>query len=790
MAASFKVLRQYEKIGLIILGVVVMVMFTMGDFFSYSNRNVGDAGTPKGARVVSWNGGSLTQGQVERIMEDHRSVIDVEQEILQKIASDKKNPGQPKVQPIMAAAGEELVNRYIFSTYAANLGLQVDDEAVRTFLKKLSGDRMSMSEIKTILDDVIGDSPEARTRFFNWTRRELASKAVERMILSAQTGVAPEGAWDQFKGMMQRAQIEFIALPTTNYLDKVKDKPSPAELKALYEELKNRYRQFDRPGSGIRQPEELAFEWVKADIKPFLDEEKAKVTDEQVKEYYEKNKNSYKKPKKPPVQPPKTDAEGEKKAEGTAEPEKGTEKDPSKPEGEQPATPEKGETPPADPNAPTPESTEPKSTDPAETPKDPAAEKPAGEPATEPAKPADPPKSDEPAETPKDAGESVSLVSFVAQDAPAQDPSPGQEPAKEQEPKKPDEEKPAEVKPAEEKAADQEKKPEEKPVDAPAGQEKPAEEKPSEDPAAQPEDEFESLETVADRIRTDLASKPAEDRFNQAIKEAEAELSKLWKKVTLGEGKIDRTELKKFDLKAFAGKYQFTSGTIPLSPPDKVMKQQEIGKYPGFINQAYFADKSMLYEPRIIKGNQFLSNDAYIYWRTEEKPEYEPKFEECEEELREAFRYRKAKEFARDDAKSKVAQVKAGKTLKETFPKENVLVTGQFSYKSPFSQGAAEIPEIPGAGEQFLSEVFKMKEGETKEIPLADESEYYVVQLTKFGFTEKELREQFTNFPIIAELAQAADAQENQTRIAAYREFLEALEVKFEGQTNAEDGEE
>lgn len=772
MATTFKALRQYEKIGLIVLGVVVMVVFTMGDFFNYSGRSGNDpTSAAKGAKLVTWNGGSLTKGQIEQIVDDHRHVIDIEQEIIQQISLDKKNPGQPKVQPIMAAAGDELVNRYIFSTYAADLGLQVDDEAVRTFLKKLSGDRMSMSEIKKVLDDVIGDTPEARTRLFNWMRRELASKAVERMIFSSQAGVAPDGAWEQFKMMMQRAQIEFIALPTEKYVDKVTDKPGQAELKTLYDELKRNYRRFDRPDIGLIRPEEIAFGWVKAEINAYLQEEKKKITDKQVEEYYEKNKTNYKKETKPPVQPPKSDED--KKPEGAET----TESTETKPESDKPEA-EEGKTPPADPNA-----TKPESTDPAESKKDPKnePEKPAEQPSGEPAKSADPasdPKSEEPAQTPKDSdGEDVSLISIISQDAPA----------KEQEPAKPAGDPPAAPQQKTDPNAGQEPAKEaqsgQKSADAPAGQDKPAEEKPVQDAKVEPEDEFKPLSEVAELIRSDLAAKPAEDRYNQALKDAETELRALWKKVNLGEGKIDQDALKKFDLEAFAAKYLFTSGRIPLSPPDKVQKEFEIGKFQGFLQEAYFSDKPMLYEPRVIKGNQFLSNEAYIYWRTEHKDEVEPKFEECEEDLRKAFRYRKAKEFAREDAKSKAAEVKGGKTLKEVFPKENVLVTGEFSYKTPFSRSVGEIPEIPGAGEAFLSEVFKMQTGQTKEIPLADQSEFYVVQLTKFAFSEKELRDQFANFPIVAELAQAADQQANETRIAAYREFLDRLEVKYPGQT-------
>ncbi len=771
MATTFKALRQYEKIGLIVLGVVVMIVFTMGDFFSYSGRSNNDGpGAPKGAKIVSWNSGSLTQGQFEQISSDHRSVIEVEQEILRQIGLDKKNPVQPKVQPVMAARGDELINRYIFSTYAANIGLVVDDEAVKTFLKKLSGDRMDMADIKKILDDTVGDTPEARTRFFSWMRRELAAKAVERMVFSGQAAVAPDGAWDEYKNMTQRAQIEFLALPTKGYMDQVKDTPSQAQLQTLYDDLKLKYRLVDYPDNGLRQAEQVAFGFVKANFETFVEAEMKNVTDKQVEDYYEKNKAKYRQTPKPPVQPPVT--EGDKKPEGEGAEKADGKVEETKPEGdkpaeEKPATPEKGAAPPAN--------TEPGKSEPEnkETPKE------------EPARPADPaaaPKTEETPATPKDGEQDLSLISLISENSSTQEPK---EPAGE----KPQDRPPVEEKKAEPPTAQESE--ERKPADATKSPETPAQEKPAdgavppkdEKPEA-PQEEFRPLSEVAKDIRRDIAAPIAQKTYTDEIQKAETELRALWKNLNEGEGKINKEELKKFDFEAFAAKHQFTLGAIPLSPPDVVQKDKDgLGGFPGFLDQAFFTDRSLLYEPRTIRNQFTMSEATFIYWRTEQKEEFEPKFAECQEDLENAYRYRKAKELAKEDAKKKAAEVKVGKTLKETFPKDNVLVTGEFTYTTPFSRGrVGQIPEIPAAGENFMREIFKLQPGQATSIPQADESQFYVIYLSKYGYTEKELREQFANFPIMAELAQAADTKENATRMAAYNEFLDSLDRKFEGQ--------
>lgn len=763
MATSFKTLRRYEKVGLIILGVVVMIFFTVNiDMLTGRGGPQQGGGNPEiqGAKYVTWRGGSLTNGQVEQIGYDHRNVMEVEQEIQRICNKDKKNPFNPKVEPIMQAqSSQDLARRYILASYANTMGLVVDDEAVISFLIKLGASaQMDRGDIKAVLDTTIGDTPEARTRFFTWMKRELAAKAVERMILSSQTGIAPQAAWEQFKKVTQQAQIEFLRLPVENYVAQVKDDPSDGQLKALYEKMKDQFRLVKYPDNGVMHAEEVAFDWVKADFETFVKEEMKNVTDEQVKEYYEKNKIRYTAPTKPPVKPgsdtaPVPEGETEKKDEGKSD---------------QPS----GETPP-----PTPEATEKKEESPAEKPADP--------PAAEPAKPeSDPSKQESPASDPKDpAGELQ--VAFI-----------GSEGSQDQEPKKPEsgaqEEKPATEKPAAEKpAADEPAKQaeQEKTADAPASEQEP-DAKPEGEVKTdeKPQEEFRPLSEVAEDIRRELASPKADQRYKDALKNAEAELRTFWKKVNLGDGKIDQAELKKFDLAAFAAKHGLTSGSIPLNPPDIVQTYKDLGEFPGFLNQA-FGEKTMLYEPRMITNPYGLSLDAYIYWRTEQKDGYLPKFEECKDDLIKAYRYAEAKKLAAEDAKKKAAEVKVGKSLKETFPEEKVQVTGHFTFltRSPYSNGVSRIPEIEMVDEKFMESVFALEPLKATSATVADESASYVIYLANYKYTEPELKKQYETYPFIAELARGADAQEMATRRASFNEFMTSLDEQYPNSLQAEE---
>ena len=77
-------------------------------------------------------------------------------------------------------------------------------------------------------------------------------------------------------------------MPVANYVAKV-DNPSDEELKAFFNEHKEEYSLPDSPQPGFREPQRIALQWFKADPEKFL----AQVTDEEIKQHYEKNKELY-----------------------------------------------------------------------------------------------------------------------------------------------------------------------------------------------------------------------------------------------------------------------------------------------------------------------------------------------------------------------------------------------------------------------------------------------------------------------------------------------------------------
>ena len=103
--------------------------------------------------------------------------------------------------------------------------------------------------------------------------------------------IPPAVAWDYFGRMHRRVRAEMYPIKVSEYIDQVKDQPSESQLQALYEEHKDDEPDPFRPEPGFKRAQQLAFQYVRADRKSFVTAAKKDVTDEQIKEYYEKNKD-------------------------------------------------------------------------------------------------------------------------------------------------------------------------------------------------------------------------------------------------------------------------------------------------------------------------------------------------------------------------------------------------------------------------------------------------------------------------------------------------------------------
>ena len=367
--------------------------------------------------------------------------------------------GQPAVPGFMNFGGQffiqgvndwqseaDLCYSKIMLTMAEKVGVEFDDSAADEFLKQFCNKKVADSEFNELLTKSGLTIFEVRQMI----KQDLITSTTAELLAGGTNSPAPDKLWKNFLKLNQKVKIEAYPVLVSSFMDKVGKKPTDSQLQEIYDSGKARASHPDLAEPGFVKLDQAKVEYVQPNLNTIFEREKAKITEEEIKAEYEKQKTAgllkvpvdYKAPAPatPPSEtPPTITPPGESAAPTTpATPPATT---PEKPAAETPATPATTEPAPTTPPTATPEPTPPEPTTPATPPAATPEPTAPGEPTSPTAPPADnpnpaPPAGDAPA-TPggtsmnlrAKSNSEVRLVSFVQEGTPAQEPAGSTEPA-------------------------------------------------------------------------------------------------------------------------------------------------------------------------------------------------------------------------------------------------------------------------------------------------------------------------------------------------------------------------
>jgi hypothetical protein len=750
-------LRTHSKILLAITGVILMLTWLI--FPVLSGLFDGRTATQGDYVKVTWRGGRLTAREMDHLRFIHaatvRFVQNVIRETLQRQGTPRA-PGYSMISPNFQIGinpnGDDanLLQTELLAQRGKEMGVKVNDETVRNFLRKLSDYTITKdADFAALMEQAIHQgSGVTEGHVFDYLKKELMAQEVRLML---QAGIesfhpgelvppnnqldsrpAPAKLWSAFEKLNRKVTIEAYPLRVQDFVSKVTTEPKTSDLKKVFEEGRTRIPHPAMREPAFMLPHRVAFGWVKLDLQGFIDVAKKEITDEQVAQAYEEGK-----------------AKGEFKVE---EPPPSTEENP----GEKPADSK-------------PEDQKPGETKPAE--EKPAEDKPAEKPAETPKSednPADQPQADKPPE--KEGEKSADSKQEPPVNKPAEPKendgaalsSQGIQLVSFQEEGKQDETKPEEAKkdePKKDEAPKEEPKATEPPSpgspEAKEGEAKPAETKPAEtapaDPAATPADgaaekpvKFKPLEEVADQIRTDLARPIAVARRQKVLDDIQSALTsynrqysrwraqetldkELKKSGSASKGAPNRVEKPSpLDLSKVIEGTPVKLGETPLVDQNEIQETvdekdpkdgstKKVPKYEiaqasffdarqfqqltfaeiAFVeNEPFYAPQTLPFSLDDLKAfGSAAAPEIWVYWRTDEVRARERTFEEAQKDVLKYWKEEQALKLAQAAAEELAAKAGQGKELKSLVPKpEEVVTPPAFSWYTigptgPFASG-------------------------------------------------------------------------------------------------------
>jgi hypothetical protein len=322
MAGSFEFFRKNQKSMLVAVAILAMLAF----FVLPPILQMGGGQASADPVVATWNGGEVREAELDRAVA-LRTLAN--RFLMQAAAAAGRDPSRLPTFP----EGEELlVREMILAREADQLGMVVSNNAINEFLAVWTNNMVRQNQFDAMIAGLrYGRSPVAAGDLFESLRTALVAR---NMLLLFQTGFSgdpPGWRWDFYKRLEQAATVEAFPVAVEDFAVSM-PAPAEAELRTFFETYKDSLPVARSPDPGFKEPHRIRFASLMAEQKKFEDEAAKTITDADIKEYYEANKETRFRSSKPA-------ATAEPAAAGTDEP-SGEEGDSSEPDAPEAATPE------------------------------------------------------------------------------------------------------------------------------------------------------------------------------------------------------------------------------------------------------------------------------------------------------------------------------------------------------------------------------------------------------------------------------------------------------------------
>ncbi len=294
MASPFTVFRRNQKVLLAVTGILAMIAFVfIGPTCMQMGGTVGRGDNPP---VVSWNYGSIHEGEMFNRMQMRRML----NRFLREAALLAGEP-LPENYQRFDVSEQGVVNGMVLTQLGKDLGMVLSDDTVNMELAQWTGNRVRPGDLEQVIAR-LGQQRVSSQQIFEGLRQEFLAERVYQLWLAG-SGIdpilrrgefsldPPAQRWENFLRLEQNIVAQVMAVPVAEFTDQVAE-PTEAELREFFVRHRDREPLPGSPEPGFRQPYRAKFQFFKADMEAMVTAAMPQVTDEEIREYYEKNKDT------------------------------------------------------------------------------------------------------------------------------------------------------------------------------------------------------------------------------------------------------------------------------------------------------------------------------------------------------------------------------------------------------------------------------------------------------------------------------------------------------------------
>ncbi|HZZ28977.1 MAG TPA: hypothetical protein VFE46_13330 [Pirellulales bacterium] len=318
MASPFRTFRKNQKAWMVVLTILSMFAFVV---LGSSGRMGSALGKREDPEIFTWDFGTVHRSDLNY----RKTVLHALNQFLLAACTQAGLTPQQAAQYQIPITEQNMVATMLLDKKAEQMGIVVSDAVANSYINTLTENKLSPQELANIVRNVsqhydgIGQS-----QLFDALRMQMAANYAQRafspllnriqqfgqgMQFAVFHGDTPGDRWDYFCRLNRKVTAQFLPVAVNKFVDQIPD-PSPEQLKSFYEQYKTAEPDPNSPNPGFRQPFKAKFQYIKADYEQLLAAESPKITQQEIKDYYDNHQEEFKKTKLPELPGDKESTEG------------------------------------------------------------------------------------------------------------------------------------------------------------------------------------------------------------------------------------------------------------------------------------------------------------------------------------------------------------------------------------------------------------------------------------------------------------------------------------------------
>ncbi|QDU59229.1 periplasmic folding chaperone [Planctomycetes bacterium Pan216] len=289
----FEVFRKRQKTLMVMLTLLAMFAFVFAAFF---DQLLSRAERPGANPVLATAWGE------EIKLSDVQQARGARQIINQFVFRARQYLGLQPQQPLFSTDEQAVVDGLVVLGKANRIGLTVDDRDINEFVNIVTENKLSVNDFDAVLrgtppkgvnaaDAALDPLPVGQRELFTLIGDQLK---IRRTILALTPLVAretPLEIWSQSEPALTKMKFEVVKFPVADFVSE-EEKPTDEDLQKVFDRYKEVIADPDADMIGFRVPEQVEVQYLVADLGNFTDQ--VKVTDKEIRDYYDNNKDEFK----------------------------------------------------------------------------------------------------------------------------------------------------------------------------------------------------------------------------------------------------------------------------------------------------------------------------------------------------------------------------------------------------------------------------------------------------------------------------------------------------------------